>query len=166
MSIQETHGHGCPPLVYCMHYTVRKDKTEQSILATTVLYTFAVAMINLDTPWYFVFTLILCRFIWSINLSHEEYIRNNAWVSVNNDFFGHEWGNLPMIFTSDEVTRENLWQITSRMNKKSLFTVTNVLFHFLDAIFFPSWTQIPLKTSIERSFRHCRPRTVFSDLAL
>ena len=32
-----------------------------------------------------------------------------------NDFFGHEWGDLPMsmIFTSDEVTNENLGQITS-----------------------------------------------------
>ena len=33
-----------------------------------------------------------------------------------------------MIFTSDEVTNENHWQITSRVTKKSLFTVTNVLF--------------------------------------
>ena len=39
-----------------------------------------------------------------------------------------------MIFTSDEVTSENDWQITSRVTKKSLFTVTNVLFYFLHAI--------------------------------
>ena len=60
--------------------------------------------------------------------NEEEEIKNNAWVTVNNDFFGHEWGDLPMIFTSDEVTSENHWQITSRVTKNSLFTVTNELF--------------------------------------
>ena len=60
-----------------------------------------------------------------------------------------------MIFTSDEVTSENHWQITSRVTKKSLFTATNVLFNFLHAISFPEHT-IPLKTTIDRSFRHCR----------
>ena len=39
--------------------------------------------------------------------------------------------------TSDEVTSENHWQITSRVTKKSLFTVTNVLFYFLHAISCP-----------------------------
>ena len=39
-----------------------------------------------------------------------------------------------MIFTSDEVTSENHWQITSQVTKKSLFVVTNVLFYFLHAI--------------------------------
>ena len=48
--------------------------------------------------------------------------------------FGHKWGDLPMIFTSDEVTSENHWQITSPVTKKSLITVTNVLFYFLHAI--------------------------------
>ena len=31
-----------------------------------------------------------------------EYIKNNAWVTVNNDFLGYEWGELPKIFTSDK----------------------------------------------------------------
>ena len=48
--------------------------------------------------------------------------------------FGDKWGDLPMIFTSDEVMSENHWQITSQVNKKSLFTVTNVSFYFLYAI--------------------------------
>ena len=75
-------------------------------------------------------------------------IKNNAWVTVNNDFFGHEWGDLPMIFTSDEVTSDNHWQITSRVTKKSLFTITNVLFYFLHAILYLEHT-VPLKkTSI------------------
>ena len=51
-------------------------------------------------------------------------------------FFGHQWGDLPMIFTSDEVMSENHWQITSRVNKKSLLTVTNVSFYFLHAILY------------------------------
>ena len=82
-------------------------------------------------------------------------IKNNAWVTVNNDFFGHEWGDLPMIFTSDEVTSENHWQITPLVTKNSLFTVTNVLFYFLHAILYLEHT-VPLQTIIDRSFRHCR----------
>ena len=38
--------------------------------------------------------------------SHDKDIKNNAWVTMNNDFFGHEWGDLAIIFTSDEVTSE------------------------------------------------------------
>ena len=49
-----------------------------------------------------------------------------------------------MIFTSDEVTSENQWQIASRVTQKSLFTVTNVLSYFLYVIWCPEHT-IPLK---------------------
>ena len=59
-----------------------------------------------------------------------------------------------MIFTSDEVTSENHWQITSRVTKTALFTVTNVLFYFLHAILCPEHTI--LKAIIDRSFCHCR----------
>ena len=38
------------------------------------------------------------------------------------------WGDLPMIFTRDFVTRENYWQIASLVTQKSLFTVTHALF--------------------------------------
>ena len=71
------------------------------------------------------------------------------WITI----FGHEWGDLPMIFMSDEV--KNHWQITSRVTKKSLFTVTNVLFYFLHAILYIEHT-VPLQAIINRSFRHCR----------
>ena len=55
---------------------------------------------------------------------------------MNNDFFSHSWGDLPMIFTRDFVTRENHWQITPVVTKKSLFTVTHALFFIckLDSI--------------------------------
>ena len=43
---------------------------------------------------------------------------------MNNDLFGHSWGDLPMIFTRDE----NQWQITPLVTKKSLFMVTHALF--------------------------------------
>ena len=49
-----------------------------------------------------------------------------------------------MIFTSDEVTSENHWQIVSQVAQKSLFKVTNVSFYFLHAIWCPAHT-IPLK---------------------
>ena len=55
-------------------------------------------------------------------------IKNNIFVTVNNDFVGHSWCDLPMIFTRDFVTRENHWQIASLVNQKSLFTVTYALF--------------------------------------
>ena len=89
----------------------------------------------------------------SIVLGRKRDIKNNAWVTVNNDFC-HEWGDSAMIFTSDEVTSENHCRIASRVTKKSLFTVTNVLFHFLHAILCHEHRN-PLRTIIERSFRHC-----------
>ena len=59
-----------------------------------------------------------------------------------------------MIFTRDEVTSENHWQIASRVTQKSFFTVTNVLFYFLHVILCFEQT-ISLQTIIDRSFRHC-----------
>ena len=65
---------------------------------------------------------------------------NNTFVTVNNDFWVTRdaicqwfsrvtsWCDLPMIFTSNFVTRENHWQIASRVTQKSLFTVTHALF--------------------------------------
>ena len=92
--------------------------------------------------------------IWNSSTLFMDEIKNNAWVTVNNDFFCHEWGDSAMIFTSDEVTSENHCRIASRVTKKSLFTVTNVLFYFLHAILCHEHTN-PLRTIIERSFRHC-----------
>ena len=60
-----------------------------------------------------------------------------------------------MIFTSDEVTIENHWQIAPRVTLKSFFLVTNVLFHFLHVILCHEHTS-PLKTIIDRSLRNCR----------
>ena len=68
---------------------------------------------------------------------------------------GHGWGDLPIIFTGDEVTSENHWQIASRVTQKSLFTTTNVLFYFIHAISYPELS-IPLETIIDRWFRHGR----------
>ena len=85
-------------------------------------------------------------------------IKNNAWVSI----FCHEWGYLAMISTSDEVmsTSENHCWIVSPVTKKSLFTVTNVLFYFLLPILCPVHT-ILLKTIINRWFRHCAMVSIF-----
>ena len=60
-----------------------------------------------------------------------------------NDFHewrSHEWKSLPNSLTSDK--------------KKALFMVTNVLFYFLHTILCHEHTN-PLRTIIERSFRHC-----------
>ena len=66
------------------------------------------------------------------------------WITI----FGHEWGDLPIIFTSDEVTSENQWQIASQVTPKLLFTVKNVLFHFLHAILCPEHTILLKQLSI------------------
>ena len=52
-----------------------------------------------------------------------------------------------MIFTRDFVTRENHWQITSLVTKKSLFTVTHALF------FISSTSQLVLPIDIENPYR-------------
>ena len=43
----------------------------------------------------------------------------------------HEWGNSPMIFTSDAVTGESHWQIVSRVTNKWLFTTSHTVWYFL-----------------------------------
>ena len=87
---------------------------------------------------------------------HKEYCMS----CHEQQFFGHEWGDLPMIFTSDQAKSENRWQITSEVTKKSLFMVTYVLFHFLHAILCPEYT-IPINTIIDCSFRHCAKEDIF-----
>ena len=65
-----------------------------------------------------------------------------------------------MIFTSDEVTSEKSLPNRFTSDKKSLFTVANVLYHFLHAILCHEHTD-PLRTIIEHSFRHCFPGQSF-----
>ena len=86
-------------------------------------------------------------------------IKNNAWVTVNNDFlsrvrrFGddfHEWRSHELKSLPNRLTSD----------KKSLFTVTNVLFYFLHAILCHEHTN-SLRTIIERSFSHCCHRRPF-----
>ena len=61
-----------------------------------------------------------------------EYIKNNAWVTVNNDF-GVTSEAIFLWFS--RVTKSQVKIIgKSRVTQKSLFTVTNVLFYFLHAI--------------------------------
>ena len=58
-------------------------------------------------------------------------IKNNAWVNVNNNFFGHSWCDLPMkIIGKSHYKRP----------KKLLFVVTNVLLYLLHAILCPEYT--------------------------
>ena len=53
---------------------------------------------------------------WQLHNLHED-IKNNAWVTMNNVFCCHEWGDSAMIFTSDEVTSENHCRFASRVTK-------------------------------------------------
>ena len=49
-------------------------------------------------------------------LCYYKYVKNNAWVTVNN-VFCDEWGASAMILTSDEVTSENHCQFASQVTK-------------------------------------------------
>ena len=65
--------------------------------------------------------------------NHSIDIENNIWVAVNKDVFGHEWGDSPIIFTSDTVTSKNYWRITPAVIKNSLCTAIHMLFYSLHA---------------------------------
>ena len=100
---------------------------------------------------------------------HMGYIKNNAFVTMNNDFLSrvrlfsndfhqwlcHSWKSLPNRLTRDKkslsslvkiiadfVTCENHCRIASHVTKQSLFTVTNVLSYFLHAILCPEQTAL------------------------
>ena len=81
---------------------------------------------------------------------HPKRIKNNAWVTVNNDFC-HSWGDSAMISTSDEVTSENHCRIASRMTK---IVIRDNEYFVLRAILCHGHTA-SIRTIIERSFRHC-----------
>ena len=98
-------------------------------------------------------------------LGTEHDIKNNAGVTVNNNFW---------------VTSEAICQWFSRVTKsrvkiigkshhewpkKSLFTVTNVLFYFLHAILCPG-THNSAKNHHRLLISQLSPRTAFSDIAL
>ena len=70
-------------------------------------------------------------------------------------FWGHMWGDLPMIFTSDEVTREKSLANRITSDPKIIIHGNNVSFYFLHAIWCSEHT-ISLSTIVDRWFRYCR----------
>ena len=77
----------------------------------------------------------------------KKRVRNkiNAFVNVNNDFFGHPRCNSSNIFNRDFVTHRKHWQITSPMTRK-----VDIQGNLLLSFFY-----ITTKHSIE-SLSHCR----------
>ena len=90
-------------------------------------------------------------------------IKNNAWVTVNNDILGHECGDLPMIFTSDEVTSENQWQNRFTSDPKIVIHGNECIILFLTR-YFMSWTLNSAKNNYRSLISPLLLRTVFSDL--
>ena len=81
------------------------------------------------------------------------YIKNNAWVTVNNDF----WSRVRWIANDFQEWRSHEWKSLAnhlKSDQKLLFTVTNVVFYFLHAILCLEYV-IFLQTINNRSFRHC-----------
>ena len=94
-----------------------------------------------------------------------EDIQNNAWVTVNNNFWCHEWGHLPINFMRDEVISENHWQIASQVIKKLLFTCNESIISFLTH-YFMSQTHNSSKNYYWSLISPLLLRTILSDLAL
>ena len=110
--------------------------------------------VELD-PWCCFSVFVICtQTIWGI--------KNNAWLTVNTDFWSRvrRYANAFREWRSHE-RRSSANHITT--DQKSLFTVNNVLFYFLQAIFCSEHT-IPPKKHNHRSL--ISPWEVFSDLEL
>ena len=86
------------------------------------------------------------------NIYVAKDIKNNAWVTMNNDFFCHEWGDLAMIFMSGEV-------------KKNRYSQWRMYYLFPIRYFMP-WTHRSAKNYHQALISPLLPRAVFSDLAL
>ena len=92
--------------------------------------------------------------------NYDEYIKNNAWVTVNNDF----------LVTSHEVICQWFSLVTKSRVKiigKSRHEWPKIIIHgneciilFLTQYFMP-WTHNPHKTIIDHSFCHCRQGRIF-----
>ena len=72
----------------------------------------------------------------------NKIIHSLPWITI----FGHSWGDLPMIFTHDFVTRENHWQITSLVTKKIVIHGNSciILYIFIISL----WNCSQLKASL------------------
>ena len=98
-----------------------------------------------------------CQSIW---LLFKNEIKNNAWVTMNNDF----WSRVRSFVIDFDEWRLEIGKSPHEWPKKSLFTLTNVLFYFLH--YFMSWTH-HFSTNNNRSLiSPLSLRMVFSDLTL
>ena len=73
---------------------------------------------------------------------------------VNNEFVGHEWGDLPIVFSSDEVTGKNIGKWHHERQK--IIILGNECIDLFCAPYCMYWTHDSIKTTTNRSFRHCR----------
>ena len=55
----------------------------------------------------------------------------SPWITL----FGHEWGDLPMTFTSEAAISENHCRIASRVTQKLLFKINRTISHSWHVIF-------------------------------
>ena len=92
-------------------------------------------------------------------------IKNNAWVTVNNDF----WSRVGWFANDFHEWRSHEWKLLANHHtsaqKKSLFMVMNVLFNFLHTILYLEHT-VPLQTNNRSLISPLSLGTVFTDMAL
>ena len=70
---------------------------------------------------------------------------NNIWLDVNNNVFGHKWGDWPIIFMSDTVKSVNYWQMTSWWQ---------AIYYFISYMLLLVLIHREMKTSIKWSLNH------------
>ena len=89
---------------------------------------------------------------WALGCVKPEEFENivcmylNIWVAMNNDLFVHSWGDLPIIFTRDCITRDNYRRIIPRVSKNSLFMATHTSFYLLYAFLALKYREIDVKS--------------------
>ena len=107
-------------------------------------------------------TFVCIYFLYTV-MTQQEEIKNNAWDTMNNS---HEWGDLLMIFMSDEVRHKWKSQANRLMNDPKIGIHGNECVILFLTCYFMSWTHNSTKNDYRSLISPLSQRTDFSDLVL
>ena len=129
--------------------------------------------------------ICVARVIRLSNIHRYKYIKNNAWVTVNNDILVTRevicqrfslvtswitifWSRVRWFGNDFQEWRSHEWKSLAN----HLTSDQNIIIHGNECIilflahYFMSWAHSFAKSIVDRSFRHCRQGRFFSALAL
>ena len=109
----------------------------------------------------YIVLFLTCYFMSWTHISAKNY--HGPLISPRTVITVDLWYHLAVVFTRDEVTRENHCRITAWVTKKLLFTLMIILFYFF-ACYFMSWTHKSAKNYCRLLISPLSLRMVFSDL--